>query len=289
MTTSIAVDPRAGSQDYIEPLKRAGVPIEVRQLAAGDVEIVGLGVGGRPTLVGIECKKWPDVLACVRNGRFADQARGMRRLYEVRWLLIEGRLRVNARGKLEDLTSAARWHEVPGSYTPQEVSGWLLTMVQCGGVLPWFSESRSDSVAWLRSLWLWWSSKEWQEHRAHLDWFQPPLQVSPFVEPSLVEQVAAVLPGMGATRARAAAEAFPSVRLMLEAPPEDWIAVPGIGRRTAERIVAALGSSTVAPPPTASAPSAVAAGRSSGSRGRGRSPKKDSPRPAIGTGSASGS
>lgn len=288
MTTSCALDPRAGSQDYIEPLRRVGVPIEVRQLTAGDFEIVGLGVGGSPTLVGVEIKKWPDALACMRNGRFAAQLRGMRRGYHVQWLLVEGRVRTNARGKLELLTGA-RWQEIQGNYTPQEVAGWLLTMVQSGGVLPWFSESHSDSVAWLRSLWLWWSAKEWQEHRAHLEWFQPPLQVSPFEEPSLVEQVAAVLPGVGVTRARAVAVAFGTVRSMLEASQEAWIGVPGIGPRTAERIVAALGSSTVERPPTAPAECAAGSGRSSGSRGRARGPKKGSRLRATGTGLGSGS
>jgi hypothetical protein len=95
---TLQVDTRTGSAPYIEPLRAAGLPVEPAVLDAGDVAILGRGPGGAPTRVGIEIKQWDDVLMCVRSGRFADQLRRMRDLYEVRWLLIEGRCLPDKKG-----------------------------------------------------------------------------------------------------------------------------------------------------------------------------------------------
>src|SRR3990170_3568798 len=87
------IDTRAGSNELIDPLSNLGVPVESGILASGDIEILGNGPNGTPLLVGIEYKKIPDLIACVRSGRFADQLRGMRDTYLISWLLIEGRLK----------------------------------------------------------------------------------------------------------------------------------------------------------------------------------------------------
>lgn len=235
---SLRIDNRAGSEEFEAPLLAVGLPVEMCVLPAGDVEIMGKGPAGRPLMVGVEIKTVSDVLACVRSGRFAEQLRGMWARYEIGWLLIEGEWRI------EDNELALRernGYRARGHHTHQEVAAWVLTMAQRGGCLVWRTRDRAESVAWLRALYWWWTSKDFEEHRAHLDWYTPPLtSEAMFVEPGLVQKVAAVLPGIGNDRARSAAATFGSVREMVNAEPIVWQAIDGIGPKTAKRVVEAL-------------------------------------------------
>ncbi len=92
----------------------------------------------------------------------------------------------------------------------------------------------------MRSLELWWTGKEYEEHRAHMAFYTPPLEANPFSEPSLVQRVAAILPGIGNTRSEAVAEHFGSVREMVSADAKVWADVKGVGKITAKKVVAAM-------------------------------------------------
>lgn len=235
---SLRIDPRAGSVELEAPLRAAGLDPIFSTLPAGDVEVWGRGPGGRPLLVGIEFKLIPDLLACVRSGRFAEQARGMRQRYEVAWLLVEGEWRLD--GDALEVKERAGF-KARGAFTYQEVASWLLTMAQRGGVLMWRTRDRAETLAWLRAMYWWWTSKDFEEHRAHLGWYTPPATGEALIEePGLVQRVAAVLPGVGTDRARAAADHFPSVRSMVCADEAGWRAVDGVGPKTAAKIVAAV-------------------------------------------------
>lgn len=236
---SLRLDSRAGSAELHEPLASAGLSPELCIMPAGDIEIMGHGPGGRPLLIGVEYKSIRDVLTCVRDGRFAEQSRKMAAYFEVRWLLIEGEWRTE-HGLLE-VRERAGFRE-RGHHTYQEVVAWTLTMAQRGGVLLWRTRDRAESVAWLRAMYWWWTSKDYEEHRAHLDWYQPlPTGESPFEEAGLVQRVAAILPGIGSGRALAAAGAFGSIRQMAIASAAEWQRVEGIGPKTARRVVEAMG------------------------------------------------
>jgi ERCC4-type nuclease len=235
---TLRLDSRAGSAEFYAPLVAAGLSPTLDIMPSGDVEIMGCGPGGRPLMVGVEFKTVRDVLECVRSGRFAEQARGMRARYEVRWLLIEGEWQTED-GLLE--VRERRGYRERGRYTLQEVVAWVLTMAQSGGVLTWRTRDRAESVAWLRALYWWWTSKDFEEHRAHLQWYTPPLtDANPFEEPTLVQKVAAILPGIGAERALAASDAFGSVREMVNADELAWSAIDGIGAKTARKVVEAV-------------------------------------------------
>jgi len=240
----LRVDSRAGSEELEKPLCAVGLCPEMAILPAGDVELVGLGPAGRPLLVGVEFKTVPDVLACVRSGRFAEQARKMQGRYEVRWLLVEGEWQTGATGLLE--VREKRGFKERGHYTYQEVAAYVLTMAQRGGVLLWRTRDRAETVAWLRSLYWWWTSKEFEEHRAHLNWYTPPYTPEnpmDMVEPTMAVKVAAALLSQGPTvdvngeRARAVGTHFGSVRAMMDADIKAWLEVDGIGPKIAKRVV----------------------------------------------------
>ena len=233
----IRVDPRAGSQELVEPLRKLGCTVREERLPAGDIELIGID----GTVVGVEYKKWPDVLACVRNGRFAEQLRAMKREYHVSWLLVEGRLRVNTAGRIELMTDRG-WREADGGYTYQEAAAWLMTMVQCGGALTWLTASQEESALWVRSLYFWWTFQAWEEHRAHKAWFEPPpLWENPYAEPPLALRVANVMPGLGSARANALIETlgtathYPSPLEVMETGTVALKTVPGIGKIVAQK------------------------------------------------------
>jgi ERCC4-type nuclease len=243
-STPVRLDKRAGSADLLDSMVRAGVPVELDLLPYGDIEITGRGPAGRPLIVLTEYKKLHDVLACVRDGRFAEQLRGMRTRGEVNWLLIEGEWRIGPGGALE--VRERRGWETRAGHTYQEVVSWLLTMTQRAGVLLHHTATEQESVAWLRSLYWWWTSKDFEDHQAHLDWYKPPYTAeNPFdlKGPSVVQKVAAALLAQGATvdvggeRAKAVAAHFGTVRAMLDATALDWQAVPGIGPKIAKKLV----------------------------------------------------
>lgn len=241
------IDPRAGSKELLVPLRAAGLPAELELLPAGDIELVGRGCG-RPMSVGVEYKSIPDMLQCSRDGRFAEQLRAMRARYEVSWLLLEGEWRYSPNGPLEVMESRG-FRAARAGHTYQEVVAWHLTMIQRGGVLLWQTRDRTESVAWLRSLYWWWMSKDFEEHRAHLDWYTPPYCPDNAFDrsgPSVTQKVAAALLAAGptvdvnSTRAKAAAAHFPSVRAMVTADETEWRAVEGIGAKIAKRVVEAV-------------------------------------------------
>lgn len=237
--SDLRIDSRAGSEEFVAPLRAAGLTVEECIMSSGDMEIMGSGPAGRPLMVGVEFKTIRDVLACVRDGRFAEQARRMAARYEVRWLLIEGEWRIGD-GELLEVRERGGFRE-RGRHSYQEVVAWALTMAQRGGVLLWRTRDRDESVAWLRALYWWWTSKEFEEHRAHLDWYRPPTTLeATFEEPGLVQRIAAILPGIGSDRARAAAGTFGSVREMVNADELAWRGVDGIGPKTAKRVTDAM-------------------------------------------------
>ena len=240
------IDSRAGSKDLIAPLRQLGVPVEVATLPAGDVEIMGVGPEGRPVPIGIEYKHLPDVLACMRDGRYAEQLRKMRESYEVSWLLIEGRFRMT-RGGVIEVAHGTRWRD-DGKYRLQEFQSWLNTMCIRGGALLWRCESQSETVSWIRSQYLWWTAREYEEHRAHLDYHRPESLggVTPFLPPTLVQKTSAVLPGIGGTLSRSVDAHFASVREMVLADEEEWSKIPKVGKKKAKTIVAALGGLSTA-------------------------------------------
>lgn len=250
---TLRLDSQAGSVDLEAPLRSVGVPVEMTRLPAGDIEIQGRAEHA-PVMVGVEYKKLPDLLTCERDGRFAEQLRAMRQRYDVCWLLIEGEWRLGEepygrrQGDSLEVREKRGWENRAG-HSYQEIAAWVLTMAQRGGALVWRTRDQAESVAWVRSLYWWWTAKAFEEHRAHLMWYTPPwVPENPFeLAPSVGRKVAAALLAQGpavdvnSTRAAAVAAHFGgSVRRMLTASEKEWREVEGIGAKIARRVMEVL-------------------------------------------------
>ena len=239
----LTVDTRAGSKELIDPLSHLGVSVSPGILAAGDIEFLGNGPEG-PAVVLVEHKKLGDLFQCIRDGRFADQLRGMRSAGEFNWLLIEGKLRGYARGSaLQMQKSGGRWEHVRAGMTYQEMIGWTITMCAVAGVMVWRTENQEESVAWIHSLYNWWTAKEWSKHRAHAAFYDPPVtEGNPFEKPTLAHEIAFKLPLLGQDKSYKAAKHFRSTKKMINASEAEWIEVDGVGKRGAKVIVEAINS-----------------------------------------------
>jgi ERCC4-type nuclease len=111
--------------------------------------------------------------------------------------------------------------------------------VQAGGTLYWSAPSFVSAVAWLRTQWLWWTAKDFEEHRSHMDWYKPP-QGNYLEEPSATQEVAVVLPNIGTLKSAAVAEHFATPYEMVNADGAEWMKVDGISTTTWQRIDAYL-------------------------------------------------
>ncbi len=233
------VDTRAGSKDYVEPLSMAGVVVEECILLSGDVEILGSGPGGKPYFIGIEVKSVEDALASMRNGRAAEQLTAMKGNYNVSWLLIEGRCD-ERNGRLHVL-HGTRWFEVPGHHTQREFDAWIMTVVHKLGVMCWRTEDKAESVRWLKELETWWTAKGYDEHRSHLAIYTPEVEGNPFKPPTRCQRAAlAICPNIGQLKAKRVSDHFKTVKRLVNATPEQWMEIEGVGKKGATRIVESM-------------------------------------------------
>lgn len=237
------VDPRAGSAPLIPLLRHRGVrEVESAYLHSGDIEITGNGPEGCPVSVGIEYKHLPDLIQCIDNGRFVGrQLPAMLDSYNVIWLLVEGIWREGKDGRIE-VPRGAGWKPVVAGASGGMASalwGFLMTMQQKVGIRVMLTGTTSQTVDWLYQLNRWWTGKEWEAHRAHLQ-FDNSQAIALVRRPSLLRCVAKELPGIGMGRSGPVARHFKSVLEMVMADEKEWQGIEGIGKTTAERVVRAI-------------------------------------------------
>lgn len=237
------IDPRAGSGDLAPLLKQRGVKeVSLTQMAYGDVAIDGNGPEGMPIAVGVEVKKLDDLLQCIGNGRLVGhQLPGMFECYDVVWLLIEGIWREGREGLIE-VPRGGGWMPVRaanGSGMALSLRGFTMTLEHKLGVKIMWTGTRGQSVDWLYHLNRWWTAKEWEEHKAHLQ-FDNSQAIALLRKPTLVQRMASQLPGIGADRSKKVAKRFHNVVDMVMAGHKDWQEIEGIGKQTAINLIKAM-------------------------------------------------
>jgi ERCC4-type nuclease len=247
----VFVDQRVGSADLAPLLATIGVPVELTTLEFGDCCFSGNGPDGGVVTVGIERKTVSDLLQSFASGRLTNhQLPGMTAEYDYRVLALEGRYRCGKDGILEwarerewkDGATISNW-ETAGyglrRWTYREFEGRLITLQLKAGIAIHRSSDMADTARHIAALYEWWTGSSFEEHRSHLA-TPNKAQFAMLRPPTVRERVAAQLPHIGASRAPMIAGAFESVRAMCEAPAERWASMPGLGKKTAADIVAAL-------------------------------------------------
>lgn len=221
----IYVDYRAGSHELVDPLKLAGLPVEETTLPAGDVAFTGRGERGKELLIGVEYKKLSELVTSLRDERLqGHQLPEMAKAgYDHTWLLIEGELLYDNVGKLQ---RRVKWPKkgfkpLPGGMTVGELFKRINVLHLCGGLNPWWTQDRRQTVTWLEILYRTWTDKALDEHKSHLGVYHAPTLVP--VSPE--RRTLMTLPRVGFRVSGAVLARFGSIQRAFLAPPEDWAAI----------------------------------------------------------------
>lgn len=248
------VDDRIGSGDLVPHLKRLGIPAELARLDFADCAFPGRGPADSVTMVGLEVKTISDVCQCMHTGRFAGhQLPGLLANYDDVWLIVEGHWRPSISGGLEVRSGtdrSPRWFPLRTGrreWMWREVQGWLTTVMTLGGVRVWQTHDRMETVRACASIYRWWTEKPFEEHKSLKTFSEMKGRVSTrkgstiqLAPPTLARCIYKELPGIGWERSQDVEAAFASVQAAVNADVASWQRIPGIGPKTAEKVVRAL-------------------------------------------------
>lgn len=238
----LLIDRRVGSSDLYPLLQRVGVQVELTTLPFGDAAFLGRGEHDTPTPIGIERKRLGDLVSSLMGGRLnGHQLPGLLAAYRFTWIIVEGDWRRDAHGTLL-VPRRGGWKPLEAGRTRfrwDSLASWLLTVSLRGGARLLFTRDADDTAAWIATLYAWWTSKPWQDHRGHLalDEAIPEHDAMMLIPPTVVARVAAQLPGIGYEKARAVGAHFPTVLSMACAGLSEWRQIDGIGDGIGRRVV----------------------------------------------------
>lgn len=183
-------------------LEELGVELETRRLSIGDY-VAGHAI--------VERKSVRDLHLAIIGGRFWPQVGRLRRVRATPYLLVEG----------EDIDA--------GPLRPASVRGALLAVGELG-IQVVRSATPEDSALWLQILGL----RRRRRARTAAHYAQRPP-----IEDADAAMLAAV-PGISTVSAHALLDRFGTVANVVNAGPENWLSVPGIGPRRAAALAEAL-------------------------------------------------
>jgi Fanconi anemia group M protein len=203
----IVADTFESASGVPDELRAAGVEIETVRLQAGDYDL------GKGALV--ERKTVADLHMSLEQGRLWGQIGRLRASAQLPYLLVEGR-------DLDD-----------GPLSAAAVRGVCLAVIGQGVPLI-RSQGTVDSALWLRIL-----AARVGGVRLGRDRPSYAQRLKPRSE-LVSEAMLAAVPGISVAGARALLRRFGSVSAVVAADEQDWLEVPGIGKRRATALRAAI-------------------------------------------------
>ncbi len=216
----ILIDPREGSKELAAPLRKLGLEVnDDCELPFGDIVFEGRGVDGAAVTVGIEFKKLEELVASLRTGRLqGHQLPGMQD-FDYRYLLVEGELRYDQTGALQEQGRFRSKRPMAGGMTVNELLKRLNVMQLCGGLNPVWASSRSDTLQHIVALYHTWTDTDLDKHKSHLGVYIP----KSFIPISPVRRTLTTFPGIGIRSSKAVEEAFGgSLATAIMASTERW-------------------------------------------------------------------
>lgn len=252
----LQVDSRIGSK-HLSPLlrqifaDRKDVTIVESALPAGDAAWLGEGPDGI-VQCGMELCRIGDLVQKIKSGRLVEeQLPKILGRFDVAYLVIEGRTRCRLDGGFDVFAGAPGWkgwqaQEWRSSgLTHGTVNGVLHGLQAAAGLIVVKTWDENDTAVWLADTANWWQ-KPWEEHKSFSAWSGHNVFGGSFTtrEVTPAEQFASIIPHIGQKKTRQLAEVFGSIRRMVNAAVADWIAVPGIGKKTAADVAAWLTAET---------------------------------------------
>ena len=238
----ILVDKRAGSHELKAPLEALGLQVEETTLDFGDLLFQGKRSDEKPVYIAIEHKKIGDLVNSFRTGRLpGHQAIGLQ-AFDYRYLLIEGELLYDKRGKLLRRRGRRDFQAIPGGMTIGELLKRVYREQIEVGLTPVFSRSRRDTLKLIEALYHVWTDKG----HSHIAVYTPPT----LVPLSQFRKTVITLPEIGVRTSAAVEQYFDgSLREAFAAFQHEWASIEitndkgkvrKLGDKDAAKIVAAL-------------------------------------------------
>ncbi len=239
-------------QDLIRALGSIAVPCPMRY---GDVFFWGISEDASgadiPLRVTVERKKIGDLAACIINGRYMYQAQKAKEAgADVLVLIAEtGHIRANPDDGMIDLPvwgtnpdtgkRTQIWQQLQPVIAYSRFDQFLTELDWIAGIIVKRSFDVTETANIIRALYDNFQTAP-SKHNSLKQMYKAGPPVVQLVTPGLVRRVAAELSGVGWTRSGSVADKFPTVRAMVEASVQDWLSIPGIGKKTAEKAVSSL-------------------------------------------------
>lgn len=175
----LLIDDRAGSKELAQPLEALGLPVELTRLQFGDVAFVGRGEKGSDVSIGIEFKQIGELVTSLRTERLQGfQLPGMRNEmgYDHCYLFFEGQWLYDKQGLLQrrSRTNPRLLKPLPGKMTISELLKRLFVLHLVGGINPWPTLTRQDTLSSIRDLYRTWTDKALDQHKSHLGIYRAP-------------------------------------------------------------------------------------------------------------------
>ncbi len=248
----ILIDERDGSSDLFDmpaleghySPARLDFEVDGKMVPCGDAMLTGHGPQGGTISVGVECKKLPDLLSSIANGRLGGtQIPRMLKVFDVIFVLYYGVYRIGPDNHLQVQRfkhGRKQWQSyrigrrpVPWSYLEGFILSAQLKAVLDAGKPLIFKHvyDEHEAACWLRVL-DGWLEKPWEKHRG-LAVFDRSRELSapPDADPveAQIAKTAASLPAIDWVRGWEVARHFESVGEMITASVIEWQKVKGIG------------------------------------------------------------
>lgn len=233
------MDSARGSRELLPYLTRYPLSLkaELADLPFADFCFEGWGPKGFMG-IGIERKTLHDMLRCIDDARYTGYQRiGMAQMYQVCFLLIEGSWRPHSEnGFLMQQYPNGSWGE---SKTPMRTMynklRRYLFSVSLSGVHVLYTRDMQHTAWDIHEAYQYFQ-KKWHTHTSLLE--MQKLNIPTLHDhPSLVRRWANDLTGIGVVHSEAAEQLFKKPILLANSDERDWLRIPGLGVRSAQKIV----------------------------------------------------
>jgi ERCC4-type nuclease len=243
---SILIDYKKGAekktntpQEMVNIINRLGVKAEISDLPFGDVCFEGRGPKGSIT-IGIERKTLHDMLNCIDDARLAGhQVIGMKDLYDVRIVLLEGHWKAHdPEGWLmEGFNGGTSWGHCRYRSQRQLYSKLYryLISLSLGGMIVFYSRDLWHTCYNVVEAYHYFQ-KRFDDHTSMQEIQKVSIPTMNF-KPSLTRRWAHDLEDVGLKISELAERHFQTPIRLANADESEWLRIPGIGVKTAQKIV----------------------------------------------------
>ena len=231
-------------QDLIKTLGDQAIPIPHLWT---DCTFGGVGDDEKELLIAVERKKIGDIAQCINDGRFLFQVQVCKEMgADVMALIVEGEYRRNPEDGLLDVPvwmaspetgkQSRNWVPVKPTMEYNRFDQYLTELDYLAGIIVKRSADVKETAAIIMALYDNFQTPP-SKHESLHQIFSPPPNTVELFRPTLIRRMAKELPGVGWEKSREIADYFGSVIRMATAKEEEWLKVPGIGKKTARKVV----------------------------------------------------